>query len=134
MLAPVFLLSICSFPKCGNGSTHNCRKKPSPLSDRTVIGDGVLRPKTASCRETGNSQHAMTTGVAGSVHCIIIYTAYIYICTTRAVKSCQKTHLGNRSRQHRLTVYTQAYSHVDQGRSCHLCQTQFKCPGHYLCE
>src|SRR6218665_1576635 len=24
----------------------------------------------------------------------------------RAVKSCQKTHPGNRSRQHRLTVYT----------------------------
>ena len=53
---------------------------------------------------------------------------------SRAVKSCQKTHPGNRSRQHRLTVYMQAYSHVDQGRSCHLCQTQFKGPGHYLCE
>src|SRR6218665_3428216 len=37
-------------------------------TDRTVIGDGVLRPKTASCRETGNSLHAMTAGVAGSVH------------------------------------------------------------------
>jgi len=69
---PVFLLLICSFPKCGTGSTHNCRKKPSPLSNRTVIGDGVLRPKTASCRETGNSLHAMTAGVAGSVHWIII--------------------------------------------------------------
>ena len=42
------------------------------LSDRTVIGDSVLRPKTASYRETGNSQHVMTSGVAGSVHCIII--------------------------------------------------------------
>src|SRR6218665_3005141 len=52
----------------------------------------------------------------------------------RAVKSCQKTHPGNRSRQDRLTVYTLAYSHVDQGRFCHLCQTQFKGPGHYLCE
>src|SRR6218665_1843165 len=40
----------------------------------------------------------------------------------RAVKSCQKTHPCNRSRQHRLTVYTWAYSHVEQGRSCHLCQ------------
>src|SRR6218665_2289078 len=44
------------------------QQKPSPLSDRTVIGDGVLRPKTASCMERGNSQHAMTAGVAGSVH------------------------------------------------------------------
>ena len=26
--------------------------------------------------------------------------------TSRAVKSCQKTHPGNRSRQHRLTMYT----------------------------
>jgi len=51
-----------------------------------------------------------------------------------AVKNCQKIHPCNRSRQHRLTVYTQAYSHVEQGRSCHLCQTQFKGPGHYLCE
>ena len=43
----------------------------------------------------------------------------------RAVKSCQKTHPCNRCRQQRLTVYTQAYSHVEQGRSCYLCQTQF---------
>src|SRR6218665_2757563 len=28
------------------------------------------------------------------------------IATNRAVKSCQKTHPGNRSKQHRLTVYT----------------------------
>src|SRR6218665_1638373 len=47
----------------------------------------------------------------------------------RAVKSCQKTHPGNRSRQHRLTVYTQAYSHVDQGRSCHLARHNLKAQG-----
>src|SRR6218665_3672158 len=51
------------------------RRTPRTLSvvtlsapDRTVIGDGVLRPKTASCREKGNSLYAMTAGVAGSVH------------------------------------------------------------------
>ena len=38
---------------------------------RTVIGDAVLRPKTTSCSQTvGNSQHTLTAGVAGSVHCI----------------------------------------------------------------
>src|SRR6218665_518133 len=56
MLAPVFLLLICFFPKCGNDSTRNCRKKPSPFSNRTVIGDGVLRPKTASCSKTVGRQ------------------------------------------------------------------------------
>jgi len=65
-ILPVFLLLICSFPKCGNDWTCNCRKKPS------LIGVGVLRPKTASCSETGNSQNTMTADVAGSVHCIII--------------------------------------------------------------
>ena len=93
----VFLRLICSFQKCGNDLTCNCRKKTSPLSNRTVIAVRVLRPKTASCSETGNSQNTMTVGAAGSVHCIIIgrlmvkapmqktlcIYIYIYICTTR---------------------------------------------------
>jgi len=32
--------------------THNRQKKPSPLSNTTVIGDCILRPKTATCSET----------------------------------------------------------------------------------
>src|SRR6218665_4020392 len=46
----------------------NSQLPKEALSNRTVIGDGVLRPKTTSCRETGNSLHAITAGVAGSVH------------------------------------------------------------------
>src|SRR6218665_3261889 len=47
-------------------------KKSNSLSYRTVIGDSILRPRMASCSETGNLQHAMTAGVKGSVHCVII--------------------------------------------------------------
>jgi len=34
------------------------------------------------------------------------YINYKQLIVARAVKSCQKTHPGNRSRQHRLTMYT----------------------------
>src|SRR6218665_223259 len=62
------------------------------------------------------------------------YLAIHRALLSRAVKNCQTNHPCNRRSQHRLTVYTEAYSHVEQGRSCHLCQTQFKGLGYYLCE
>src|SRR6218665_2082676 len=97
MLAPVFLLLICFFPKCGNDSTHNCRKKPSPLSNRTVIGDGVLRPKTASCRQKVGRQFTAHFDSRCCRLCTLyhninsrqlvkapmqktLYTAMVYIC------------------------------------------------------
>src|SRR6218665_3854604 len=96
-LAPAFLLLIWSFKKCGNDSTRNCRKKPSPLSNRTVIGDGFLMPKTASCSKTVGRQF---TGHYDSRCCRLcsfhhnmknrlmmkapmqktLYTALVYIC------------------------------------------------------
>src|SRR6218665_1134177 len=97
LLAPVFLLLICSFPKCGNDSTHNCRKKPSPLSDRTVIGDAILRPETASCSETVGRQFTAHYPSSCCRLCTLynningrlmvrapmqktLYTAIVYIC------------------------------------------------------
>src|SRR6218665_4041886 len=46
----------------------------------------------------GDLDHAGSNGETPVRKCLII--------PVRAVKSCQKTHPGNRSRQHRLTVYT----------------------------
>src|SRR6218665_1837257 len=97
LLAPVFLLLICSFPKCGNDSTRNCRKKPSPLSNRAVIGDSVLRPKTASCSETVGRQFTAHCDSRCCRLCTLyhninsrlmvktqmqktLYTAIVYIC------------------------------------------------------
>ena len=69
-LRPLESVCVCLNIACAGLSSFYLlfSKKPSPLSDRTVIEDRALRSKTASCRETGNSQHDMTAGIAGSVH------------------------------------------------------------------
>ena|SRR6218665_192934 len=129
---------------------------PDPLSDTNrvcamnVLGvqlrddlkdiDSVLASCTRSLyalrllRAQGLASHALHKVTMATTIARMLYAALAWWDLTRAVKSCQNTHPCNRCRQQRLTVYTQAYSQVEQGRSCHLCQTQFKVPGHYLCE
>src|SRR6218665_684180 len=60
----------------------------------------------------------------------LINADIMYMCTKfatgiyKAVKSCQKTHPCNRLTAAAATinrVHVGLYSHVEQGRSCHLC-------------
>src|SRR6218665_689033 len=89
----------------------------------------IYSSRTASPIIIYSSRTASPVYISGHKHCepnsIPVYTPaeqprmFIYTpwewrpwewqtlgVVARAVKSCQKTHPGNRSRQHRLTVYT----------------------------